>query len=286
MKSIPIRKFSAHHELAASENLTIRKVKALLNGKDFIQELHRHDFFFLLALENGKGDHEIDFTPYKVTNNSIFLLRPGQVHQLALKAGCMGYLVSFKTDFFSSLDRSLNQLLRKASARNFCQLDAARFKKMLAALDAIFNEYSEKQENYQEVIKANLQIFFLELLRQRRNVSSSSKKENTYRQERLEEFLELLESHIHTHKQVQQYADMLNLSVYQLNSITKVTLSKTPSELIDEQTVLEAKRQLIATSNQVSQIADHLGYSDVSYFIRFFKKHTGFSPEAFRSNSR
>ncbi len=75
---------------------------------------------------------------------------------------------------------------------------------------------------------------------------------------------------------------MMNLSAYQLNEITKVAVGKTPSELINEQIILEAKRYLLATPNQVKDIADHLGYEDVSYFIRFFKKHTGHSPEAFR----
>jgi AraC family transcriptional regulator, transcriptional activator of pobA len=41
---------------------------------------------------------------------------------------------------------------------------------------------------------------------------------------------------------------------------------------------------LLATPNQIKDVADHLGYEDVSYFIRFFKKHTGHSPEAFRRN--
>jgi AraC-like DNA-binding protein len=79
---------------------------------------------------------------------------------------------------------------------------------------------------------------------------------------------------------------MLNLSNYQLNAITKTTLGKTCSEVIDEYIILESKRNLLATSNQVTQIAFHLGYEDVSYFIRFFKKHTGYSPEAFRNNFR
>ena len=83
-----------------------------------------------------------------------------------------------------------------------------------------------------------------------------------------------------------QYAEMMNLSTYQLNAITRTSLNKTPSELINELIILEAKRNLLATSNQVNQIADELGYEDVSYFIRFFKKHTGHSPEAFRENFR
>ena len=98
--------------------------------------------------------------------------------------------------------------------------------------------------------------------------------------------MEQLGKHITNLKQVSQYADLLNLSSYQLNSITKTTIGKAASVLINEQIILEAKRYLLATPNQVKDIADHLGFEDISYFIRFFKKHTGYSPEAFRKNSK
>jgi YesN/AraC family two-component response regulator len=74
------------------------------------------------------------------------------------------------------------------------------------------------------------------------------------------------------------------MSIYQLNNVTKTTLNKTASEVINEHIILEAKRHLLATSELVNQIAYYLGYDDPSYFIRFFKKHTGASPEAFRLN--
>ena len=79
-------------------------------------------------------------------------------------------------------------------------------------------------------------------------------------------------------------SDLLRLSSYQLNAITKASVGKTVSDLINEQIILEAKRYLLATPYQIKDVADHLGYEDVSYFIRFFKKHTGNSPEAFRKN--
>jgi AraC family transcriptional activator of pobA len=230
----------------------------------------------MLALKKGTGDHEIDFTSHEICDNSVFFMRPGQVHQLTLKAGSTGFLMEFKNDFYS------NQLLRKVSGMTYHHLDDNRFKKILSILTNIFQEYTGKQERYQEVIKANLSILFIELVRQ--ESKSPSTNVSPYTQERLEEFLKLLEIHISGHKQVSKYAVMMSLSPYQLNAITKETLDKTCSEVIDEYIILESKRCLLATSSQVNQIADHLGYEDVSYFIRFFKKHTGFSPEAFRYN--
>lgn len=283
MESIPVRYISSTQQDSLGR-FNIRDVHDLLAGKDMIQELHRHDFFYVLVLQKGTGNHEIDFTPYEVCDNSVFFMRPGQVHQLTLKEGSAGYLMEFSTDFYYPHDDTSHQLLRKASNLNLYQLDTERFKTFLSVSSYIFKEYNDKQEGYHEVIKANLHILFIELVRQ--NNKSLAGNANPYLLERLEKFLELLETHISTHKQVSQYAEMLNLSSYQLNSITKTTLGKTCSELIDEYIILEAKRFLLATSNQVNQIAYHLGYEDVSYFIRFFKKHTGHSPEAFRHNFR
>lgn len=285
MENIPIRYFNAKQKVPyISESSSILDVRELLDGKDLIQELHRHDYFFILALKKGIGTHEIDFTSYKVCDHSLFFIRPGQVHQLKLKAGSTGFLMQFNTDFFYPNDIASGQLLRRASNKNLCQLDAKRIKKLLVILTSIFQEYSDKKEGYQEVIKANLGIFFIELVRHRQNRKSKSGNITLYPQERIEELLELLEIHLSSHKQVSHYADLLNLSSYQLNAITKTTLGKTCSELINEYVILESKRFLLATSNQVNQIAYHLGYDDVSYFIRFFKKHTGQTPEVFRHN--
>ena len=285
MERIPIRHINGiQKEPGLSESFSIRNITDVLAGQDMIQELHRHDFFYILALKKGTGDHDIDFTPCTICDNSVFFMRPGQVHQLVLKAGSTGYLMQFRDDFYFRHDKASNQLLRKAGNTNYYQFNADKFKKLLTILTYIFQEFTDKQERYLEVIKANMSIFFIELVRQNRN--SLPNNANLYAQERLEAFLELLESHVFDHKPVSQYAAMLNLSIYQLNAITKATLGKTCSELINEHIILEAKRWLLATSNQVNQIADNLGYEDVSYFIRFFKRHTGHSPESFRNNFR
>jgi AraC family transcriptional regulator, transcriptional activator of pobA len=287
MKKIPVRHITANQqEIPSSERFKIRKVEDLLDREDLFHELHRHDFFFIIALQKGEGTHEIDFTTYNVFDNSVFFMRPGQVHQLQLKADSTGYIIEFNTEFYHPKERVPNQRLRKASNKNYCKLEINRFEKLHAILTHIFEEYSSKEDGFKDVIKANLDIFFIEFIRQSPNPNGPSTNVNSYTQERLEEFLELLEMHIINHKQVSQYTDLMNLSPYQLNEITKTTMGKTASELINEHIILEAKRNLLATPNQIKDIADLMGYEDISYFIRFFKKQTGYSPEAFRHNPR
>ncbi|WP_295790743.1 helix-turn-helix domain-containing protein [Mucilaginibacter sp.] len=282
MDKIPVRHISTFQkEPDISERFSIRDLHDLLAGKDMVQELHRHDFFYVLALKKGAGSHDIDFISYTVGDNSVFFMRPGQVHQLVLKAGSTGYLLQFREEFYFPREKVSNQLLRQAGNINHYELNADAFQKLLNTLTSIFNEYTGKQERYEDVIRANMGILFIELVRQHSRATPDNV--TLYTQERLEAFLSLLETHVNK-KQVAEYAAMLNLSTYQLNAITKAALGKTCSELINEHIILEAKRYLLATSNQINQIAYYLGYEDVSYFIRFFKKHMGHSPEAFRHN--
>lgn len=281
MKPIPIRQIKSEKEVAP--NFRIRTVEALLGGGDMVQELHRHNFYFILALQKGKGTHEIDFTSHKVDDNCFFIMRPGQVHQLTLKAGSTGYLLEFNSEFYQLNERGTSQVLRQATHTNLCKMDSGAFARLHTVLAYIAQEYADQKEGYQQIIKSNLDIFFVEFLRQRKQTGRPAVG-TAYEQEKLQQFLELLEKNSQTQKQVSEYADAMSMSVYQINNVTKTTLGKTASDVINDHIILEAKRYLLATSEQVNQIAFHLGYEDPSYFIRFFKKHTGHTPEGFRSN--
>ncbi len=273
-------------EEVSPERFNIRMLEEVVGTKDLLHQLHRHDFYFVLAVKEGSGTHEIDFASYPVQSNSLFFIKPGQVHQLELKAGCSGYLMEFNKEFYHPINKSKIQRLRKASSNNFYQLNSDNFDRLCLLLKYLFDEYTARQESYQDSIKANLDILMIELVRLERAAAISLGGASLYTQERLDDFFELLEKNITAYKQVSQYADLMNLSPFQLNEITKATVGKTSSELINEHIILEAKRHLLATPNQVKEIAELLGYEDVSYFIRFFRKHTGYSPEAYRLKSR
>ena len=283
MEKMPVKHI---HEILKEPKLSgsfsIRDVQEMLSGKAMVQELHRHDFFYILVVAHGGGQHDIDFHLHPVTDQSVFIMRPGQVHQITLDANSTGYLMQFKDEFYLPKDKTSKQLLHNASRCNLYQFPPAKFQKLMLTLDNIFQEDTSLQDEHYEAIRANMDLFFIELIRH--SSKCAAMLGTSEDQELLEKFLDLMESNVGGGKGVSAYAAMLNLSNYQLNTMVKTRLGKTTSELINERTILEAKRLLLATSEQIYQIAHHLGYEDVSYFIRFFRKHTSYSPEAFRQN--
>ncbi|PWG81814.1 helix-turn-helix domain-containing protein [Pararcticibacter amylolyticus] len=285
MKLIPVRNIhSSIKEPDTSGEFIIWDLCELLSGRDMVQDLHRHGFYFLLIIENGTGEHTIDFISYPFVARSIYLMRPGQVHKLTLNSNCKGYLLQFTDEFCLSYDITTKQTLKKICQRSYYQTEPEAFERISSLMTAILREISEKKYRYEYAIQINVQLLFVELLRQVHSLTDVTDGRKSYQSERLEEFKALIADHVSDHKQIFWYAERMNLTTYQLNTLSKRALGKSGSELITEYILLEAKRYLLGTTNQVSQISLHLGYEDISYFIRFFKKHTGYSPEAFRNN--
>jgi AraC-like DNA-binding protein len=79
-------------------------------------------------------------------------------------------------------------------------------------------------------------------------------------------------------------AKRLNLSPRYLSDLLKQETGKTAIELIHIQLINEAKNRLKGEDLSVSEIAYTLGFENLPYFSRLFKKETGISPNQFRKH--
>jgi AraC-like DNA-binding protein len=95
-------------------------------------------------------------------------------------------------------------------------------------------------------------------------------------------FDDAVEQHLARHHRVGDYASMLGVSARYLNTCVRTSSGATASETIHRRQFLEARRLLRHTSWSVAAIAERLGFSEASWFIRFFKRHAGMTPGAFR----
>lgn len=263
-------------EFPVLERFQIIRFEDLYHHKNMEEGLHRHDFFFLMILEKAKGKHHVDFTKIPITSNSVTFLRPGQVHELILEKGSTGFLINFNSGYYK------NVLLPKVTQQNLYTFNQTDFKKISSLSEHIFKEFSDKLTGFENTIKANLDILLVLLYRNIDPQLTIKNAESLEEQEVLDMLLFAIEQQNSVKKRTADYANTLCLTPQKLNSITKKLLGKTCAQLINEQILLETKRLLLATSNQINEIAYKLGYEDPAYFIRFFKKHTGYTPESFR----
>lgn len=284
MKSVPIRNIKTSNSGDNTGKILIKRVEDLSLSEDMDQPVHRHDFYFVLAIEKGQGNHTIDFISYDVHDYFVFFMRPGQVHELHLQQGCTGFILEFSKDYLHSKHKKTRLLLRTIGQQNLYSPGQKSFQRFVQYLTTIQEELRTENDEFLDVTKANLQLALIELYRSRESRSLHLDAKEKYKQEQLDLFLELLENDIANYKQVSAYAEMMHMTSYQLNQITKTLIGKTCSQVINEQIILEAKRLLLVTSQPINEVAWQLGYEDVSYFIRFFKKHTGYPPEEYRQN--
>ena len=60
---------------------------------------------------------------------------------------------------------------------------------------------------------------------------------------------------------------------------------KSPKSIIDKHTIQRIKILLKSSNISMQEIAYDLKFPDQSFFARYFKKHTGMSPQEYRTNS-
>ena len=95
---------------------------------------------------------------------------------------------------------------------------------------------------------------------------------------RLAGFRRLVELHLREHRTVDWYASQLGTTSKTLTRACRHRLDCTPTALIHARLALEAQRLLRFTNASVVQVSEELGFSDSSYFSRFYQRMTGRRP--------
>lgn len=94
---------------------------------------------------------------------------------------------------------------------------------------------------------------------------------------------EWLQLNFHTPVEVIQVAAQFGISVRSLNRRFKQATNTTPLHYLQEIRIEQAKELLKQSNLVVSEVADQVGYHDVSHFCEIFKKNTAVTPNAYRN---
>ena len=78
-----------------------------------------------------------------------------------------------------------------------------------------------------------------------------------------------------------QLAGKFRISKTYINNLLKNFYGQSFLEILQDCRLKEAKEMILKNSYKISEIAEKVGYHDISYFIRVFKKKYGVTPNTY-----
>lgn len=118
-----------------------------------------------------------------------------------------------------------------------------------------------------------------EIYTERKSQTSSSAKS-----ERIaKDFTQLVMEHYGKKRNVSFYAQQMGITPAHLSTTVRQVTGKTCLEIISSMVIMDAKSQLKSTDSPIHEIAYSLNFTNMSFFGKYFKRHTGLSPQEYRN---
>ncbi|MEM9080019.1 MAG: helix-turn-helix transcriptional regulator [Verrucomicrobiota bacterium] len=278
INDVPFRPASNYH--SPLEVLDLKKLKSR-KIDHCIYQPHRLGFHLLKFTTKGTGLHWIDFRKTPVRKGDIIHIHPSQVHHFDKGSSHEALLVVFHAAAIP-FSAHLSQISLRAAST--IRPSTKGFQSLIELVGFISRLQSSKDRLNQAAMAPGLIGAILAGV----NTAGAEFSPTTSAEERLWQFVtdfnELAKSHCVNHRSVTWYATKLGVSGRTLSRACLKIQSRRPKEFIDHYLVLEAQRQLVLTRATVDEIGSTLGFSEATNFVKFFKRLTGRTPVAFRSN--
>lgn len=272
-------------EKNSNELFSIDRFRGYVDSNPHLQEVHSHNYYHLVYFTEGSGEHLIDFEKFEAKSGTMYFMKPGQVHQWYFKEKYDGFVVNFFDNFFDwiGINSSILQKFRFLQSilvkDHVVEISLDLQEKIASYFEEMINENQENNQFSNLKIGFHLMNLFIDI---ERSLEGVNIKTSDYQSVLLDNFQTLIEQNFKSKKLPKEYAELLYITPNHLNALCKDVLATSTGELIRSRIVLEAKRLLVNKEISVTEIAYLLNFQDASYFVKFFKKYTEFTPEQFR----
>ncbi|MEO0572090.1 MAG: helix-turn-helix transcriptional regulator [Bacteroidota bacterium] len=277
-----------HEDVNASFGISrMEEIYERRNGE--VDQPHRHDFFTILFVKTGEGQHHIDFNSYPIHKNQVYFIGPGQVHQLVEREKSIGYSLVFSEEFLALNQISVNfiediNLFHDIGTSPPLELEGTASQILDYYAEQMMGHFQSTSKYKFEAIGALLKLFLIQC-----HTMCSLNGLDLQTQETggnlVRNFKKLLHSKYKEWHQTQSYAEALNITPDHLNRVIKSLTGKNPKAHLQSRITTAAKRLLYFTELSNKEIAYELGFSEPANFSAFFKKCTGVSPSEFKRHT-
>jgi AraC-like DNA-binding protein len=258
-----------------------------LEPAENIDETSSKDFFEIVITEKDPGNLIIRNRLYDNLDDSISFLSPNQpIRYFCNKEGDMdrAICILFKADIFiperQSFDICNEFPFFKIHSAPLFKLQKEQIDLLYPLFEALLNETLVNDANSMRIIRSYLEIILnkcLRTMKQDVNIHPISRFETIAYQ-----FEELVAFHSPRLKSLKDYAQFLNISAVYLAECVKKTTGRTAKQIIIDYQTIRAKYLLNQKEKTIYNVANEMGFDEVTNFTKFFKKYTGHTPSQFR----
>ena len=270
----------------------------------------------ILICRKGKAMLNVNYKDWELYEGAVITLFPNDVVELKVDGDCKspqtenGDCKSPETEngdckspqtansFQAEILKYNPSLLREASLQleqtvysslreDRCRQDTPVVTNIINGMFGLLKVYFDQSECtcISQLVLCQLKAFFIgfhEYLQ--RNPQYRPDEVKSYRvRELFNRFMMLLEKDYKISRDVNYYAAQMNISSKYLTNIVSQVTGHSPKTIIDQYVILQLKMHLKRTTQSIKEMAWEFHFADVSFFCRYFKKHTGLTPQQIRS---
>ena len=196
-------------------------------------------------------------------------------------------ILKYNPSLLREASLQLEQTVYSSLREDRCRQDTPVVTNIINGMFGLLKVYFDQSECtcISQLVLCQLKAFFIgfhEYLQ--RNPQYRPDEVKSYRvRELFNRFMMLLERDYKISRDVNYYAEKMNISSKYLTNIVNQVTGHTPKTIIDQYVILQLKMHLKRTTQSIKEMAWEFHFADVSFFCRYFKKHTGLTPQQIRS---
>lgn len=280
---IPQYQFNNRHTELGLEIISLDKIQnhARKNG----YKPHRLDFYQLIVITRGRGQHEVDFEMIPYAENTVIPVAKGQVQRFIENPQLEGYAILFKPDFLVKEELDYHYLYDfSIFLSNMKPSSCKTGKEVFTLLQEMILE-QEKEDafdsaEYQRNLLKNFLIMIERSKRQRTEIVCNDSFQLYLK------FRKVLEENVNYKLRVSDICGEINASAKQVNTAVKLMANTTAKKYLEDRIILEIKRLLVYSSLSVKEIAYQVGFEDPTNFTKYFKSRVHMLPSEYQKKQR
>ena len=271
-----------YYSLNKEQVFTIRGTAKLLNaassryGGDWHSVPHTHSHTELFYIVGGKGQFLIEDQAFPVNVNNLVIINPNVSHtEDSFNAQPLEYIVL-------GID-GVELATTQNSNGEFCILDHFESVEIAGCLRNILREMEQKNTGYEGICQAYMEILIIRLMRST-SLAVPAEPQLASGNRQCAAVKRYIDLHFKEALTLEQLAEDAHMNKYYLSHAFKREYGVSPINYMISRRIEESKYLLAETDLSMSQIAQLLGFSSLSYFSQTFRRTQSVSPMEYRQN--